>query len=75
MADLELLARFAAQKMPVRPADADEFKGAQALAAKGYIKLAIPPVQKGRDTYGQQAPALILAITPAGKRALPGSAT
>ena len=70
MADLELLRRFAEQGMPVRLAAADEFKGAQALAAMGYIKLAIPPMKRGRDTYGQQDPALVLAITPAGKRAM-----
>lgn len=70
MTDLELLRRFVAQGMPVRLVTAEDFKGAQALAAMGYIKLAIPPMKKGKDTYGQQDPALVLAITPTGKRAI-----
>lgn len=72
MADLELLRRFTSQKMPVRLLAAEEFKGAQALAALGYIKLAMPPMSKGKATYGQQEAALVLAITPAGKRAVAG---
>ena len=70
MVDMELLGRFAASKMPVRLVTAEDFQGAQALASSGLIKLAIPPIKKGRDTYGQQDPALVLAITPAGKKAM-----
>ena len=70
MASLELLRKFASSKLPVRLSAAEEFNGAKELAAMGYIKLAIPPMKKGRDTYGQQDPALVVAITPSGKRAL-----
>ena len=70
MASLELLRKFSSTKLPIRLVEAEEFNGARELAAKGYIKLAIPPVQKGKHTYGQQDPALVLAITPAGKLAL-----
>lgn len=70
MSDLELLRRFASARMPVRLVTAEDFKGAQALKALGYIKIGMPPVKKGRDTYGQQDPALVLAITPAGRRAI-----
>ena len=72
MADLELLRKFTSQKMPVRLTAAEEFKGAQALAALGYIKLAMPPVNSGRGAYGKQDAALVLAITPTGKRAVAG---
>jgi hypothetical protein len=70
MDSIELLHKFASTKLPIRLIAADEFNGAKELAAKGYIKLAIPPMKKGRDTYGQQDAALVLAITPLGKRAL-----
>ena len=70
MTDLELLRRFVAQGMPVRLVTAEDFKGAQALAAMGYVKMAMPPMKKGKETYGKQAPALVVAITTAGKRAI-----
>ena len=70
MADLELLRRFATTKMPVRLNTAEEFAGAKELASMGYLKLSIPPVNKGRGAYGQQDSALVLAISPLGKRAI-----
>ena len=70
MTSLELLRKFASAKLPVRILAAEDFNGAKELAAMGYIKLAIPPMKKGKDTYGQQDPALVLAITPSGKRAI-----
>lgn len=72
MTDLELLRRFATQGLPVRLAQMDEFKGAQALAAAGLIKLTLPAVKAGRGTIGHQQAPLVVAITPAGKRALAG---
>lgn len=70
MADLALLRRFSDQGLPVRLANVDEFKGSQALAAAGLIKLTLPAVKAGRGTFGQQQAPLVVAITPAGKRAL-----
>ena len=70
MANLELLRKFASATLPVRLITSEDFNGAKELAAMGYIKLAIPPMKKGKDTYGQQDPALVLAITPPGKRAI-----
>ncbi|RQO56943.1 hypothetical protein DBR47_16725 [Paucibacter sp. KBW04] len=70
MTTIELLRKFAATKLPIRILAAEEFNGAEQLAKLGYIKLAIPPMKKGRNTYGQQDPALVLAITPSGKRAI-----
>lgn len=70
MADLGLLRRFASTKMPVRLTDAEEFNSAKELASLGFIKLSIPPVQKGRGGYGQQNAALVTAISPLGRRAI-----
>ncbi len=70
MTNLDLLRSFASAKLPVRLTAAEAFNGAKELAALGYIKIAIPPVKRGRETYGQQDPALVLAITPSGKRAI-----
>jgi hypothetical protein len=70
MSDLELLRRFASARMPVRLVTAEDFKGAQALQALGYVRIGMPPVHKGRGSYGQKDPAQVLAITPAGRRAI-----
>lgn len=70
MDNLELLRKFASAKLPIRLVIAEEFNGAKDLAAMGFLKLAVPPMKKGRETYGQQDPALVLAITPSGKRAI-----
>ena len=70
MKEHELLRRFAAAKLPYRLVTAEDFSGAQALQASGYIKLAMPPVRSAKGTYGKQDAALVLAITTAGRRAL-----
>lgn len=70
MDELDLLRRIAASKLPFRLLTADDFNGAKALMAQGYVKVSLPVVRNGKAAYGKQEDALVSAITPAGKRAL-----
>ncbi len=70
MNELDLLRRISDSKLPFRLLTADDFNGAKALAASGYVKLSLPVLQNGKAAYGKQEAALVSAVTPAGKRAL-----
>jgi hypothetical protein len=68
--DLDLLRRIASTKLPFRLLTPEDFNGAKALMASGYVKVALPLTRNGKGAYGKQVDALVSAITPAGRRAL-----
>ena len=70
MESIALLRRIAAAKLPFRLLTAEDFHAAKSLVASGYVKLTLPPMHSGKDTYGKQGAPLVSVITPAGKRAL-----
>mgnify|MGYP003506328901 FL=1 len=68
--ELELLRRVASSKLPFRLLTADDISAAKALMASGHVKVSMPRVHNGKNTYGKQDDAVVSAITPAGRRAL-----
>ena len=65
-----LLRRISVSKLPFRLLTAEDFNGAKALVASGYVTLSLPVLRNGKAAYGKQEDALVTAITPTGKRAL-----
>jgi hypothetical protein len=68
--ELSLLRRIASAKLPFRLSTAADFSNAKSLVASGYVKLTLPSVHSGKDTYGKQGDPVVSAITQAGRRAL-----
>lgn len=70
MYPLALLHRLSTAKFPLHLDGIDDIQDVIELKRLGWIRAAIPSPSKGRDTYGQQDPAVVRAITPAGRAAL-----
>jgi hypothetical protein len=70
MYPITLLRRLTSAKFPLHLIAIDDIRDAIELKQLGWIQAAIPSPSKGRHTYGQQGPTLVLAITSAGHAAL-----
>lgn len=62
-----LLLRLRTVNLPILLDNIAEIEMARQLKNLDFIKVAIPPPSKGRNDYGTQAPALVVAITPRGR--------
>ena len=68
--EIEFLRRIASGKLPFRLLTPEDFSAAETLKASGYVKVSLPLMRTSKSAYGKQEDALVLAITPAGRRAL-----
>ena len=64
-----LLSRLAGKTLPAE-VPAHEVPEQLDFMAQGWVPGAVPPTLKGKTNYGEQPPALALAITDAGWKAL-----
>jgi hypothetical protein len=69
MDELELLRRLVATTLPAKLHTIEEIEAAGRLKDRGFIDVAIPPKSKGKESYGQQEPAIVRAITSRGNQA------